>query len=553
MKTKIQVLLLSLLFSVFPFGGEAAYLTQVSDQVSRHAPSTASDHLITFTTPSGVHVPGRTMVINFPVTFNKSTVNYTDIDFSHGPVTGYETVETLAAAPGVGVWGVSWSANDLIFTSPTDSAVNEISPNDKVKIIIGLNAVGGDAQIINAASTGSYPVEIDGSFGDRWFFALAVTNDQVNVDTNIGVDVIAPTVQVLSPNGGEVWYTDTVYNIIWNASDDVALDPNPIYLYYSINNGSSWNLIASNLANSGTYAWTLPNINSQYVKVRVSAQDSSANLGSDESDNFLTIRPRQNNGTTSPLWPDGEALAYMEEQLRLPLLDGSGWAYPGDLIKTPEFTTVYLFGYDGMRHFFPNEKTFKTWYYDFSKVKILSLDELVKLRLGKNVVARAGVALMKSETSNHVFAVAFKGVLHRIVAEEASKKLYGPDWNKKVKDIPDVFWGDYKVAPKELDGEAYPLITLISSFSSNYVDSWVASVKTPYPLGTVFKYPNKSEVYLLTVEGKRHFANEYAFYDNEYYWSSVLEISEEYQYPDGSKINFREDDLNNPYYESGRK
>ncbi|HOX97393.1 MAG TPA: hypothetical protein PL066_03540 [bacterium] len=523
--SKISILLVIVLFSVFPFVGEAAYLTQVSDHVSRHAPNVASDHEITFTTPSGVHASSRSIVIHFPTAFNKSTVDYTDIDFSHGPVTGYETSETLAAAPGVGVWGVAWSGNNLTFTSPTNAAVNEIAANDKVKIIIGLNAAGGNAQIINAASSGSYPVNIDGTFGDRWFFALAVTNDQVNVTANNGADVTAPTVQVLSPNGGEVWYNDTVYNITWNASDDVALDPNPIYLYYSINNGSSWNLIASNLANSGSYAWTLPNINSQYVKVRVSAYDSSANLGSDESDGFFTIRPRSSG--TNPLWPEGESLGYVEEQLRLPLLDGSGWAYPGDLVKTPEYTTVYLFGYDGMRHYFPNEPTFKTWFYDFSKVKIVKLEDLIQLRLGKNIVARAGVKLVKAYTAPDVYAVSYNGVLHRVPDENVARQMYGVDWSKKIMDIPDVFWGDYVISGDDLTSAVYPL-------------------------GTLIKYPNLAPVYLLSANGKRHLANEYAFYDNEYYWSSVLEVPESYVYADDSKINFREDNLNNPYYVSVR-
>lgn len=524
MKIKNLILFFAIWLLFFPLLTKAAYLTQVSDQVSRHAPNVASDHAITFTTPSGVHTSGRTMVINFPASFNKSTVNYTDIDFFHGPITGFEISETLAATPSVGVWGVTWSGNNLVFTSPTDSALNEIAPNDKVKILIGLNAVGGDAQIINPATPGSYPVNIDGSFGDRWFFALVITNDQVNVTANNNIDVVPPTVQVLNPNGGELWYSGEVYNITWNASDDVALASNPIYLYYSINNGSSWNLIASNLVNSGSYAWTLPHINSQYVKVRVSAYDSSTNLGSDESDAFFTIRPRQN-VVTNPLWPSGESLGYVEEQLRLPLLDGSGWAYPGDLVKTPEYSTVYLFGYDGMRHYFPNEAIFKTWFYDFSKVKIIKLEDLIKLRLGKNIVARAGVKLVKAFTSPDVYAVTYNGVLRRLPNEVVARQLYGENWTKKVIDIPDVFWGDYSISADDLT-----------------IDE--------YPLGTLIKYPNKVEVYLLSRTGKRHIANEYAFYDNEYYWSSVVEVSESYQYPDSSQINFREDILNNPYYVS---
>jgi hypothetical protein len=118
-------------------------------------------------------------------------------------------------------------------------------------------------------------------------------------------------------------------------------------------------------------------------------------------------------------------------------------------------------------------------------------------------------------------------VLRRVPNENTAQQLYGQNWKTKIMDVPDVFWGDYSISSDEL-------------------------APGQYPLGSLIKYSNKVEVYLLSAQGKRHLTNEYAFYDNEYYWTSVLEIPETYQYNDDSKINFREDSLNNPYYVSGQ-
>src|SRR4030042_1253399 len=51
----------------------------------------------------------------------------------------------------------------------------------------------------------------------------------------------------------------------------------------------------------------------------------------------------------------------------------------GDLIKasTP---AVYYYAADGGRYVFPNEKTFKTWYVDFSTVKTITDAELAAIQ-----------------------------------------------------------------------------------------------------------------------------------------------------------------------------
>ena len=44
-------------------------------------------------------------------------------------------------------------------------------------------------------------------------------------------------------------------------------------------------------------------------------------------------------------------------------------ASSGDLIRGTSFSTVYYYGSDGMRYTFPNEKSYFSWYTDFSDRK----------------------------------------------------------------------------------------------------------------------------------------------------------------------------------------
>lgn len=105
---------------------------------------------------------------------------------------------------------------------------------------------------------------------------------------------------------------------------------------------------------------------------------------------------------------------------------------------------VYYRGTDGKRHAFPNSRVFFTWYADFSTVQDVSAEEMSASALGKNVTYKPGSKLVKFTTLNNVYAVAKGGTLRWVKSEEVAAALYGADWNKKVDDISDVFYLDYK-------------------------------------------------------------------------------------------------------------
>lgn len=117
----------------------------------------------------------------------------------------------------------------------------------------------------------------------------------------------------------------------------------------------------------------------------------------------------------------------------------------GDLIKGSG-PAVYYFGPDGRRYVFPNDKTYFTWYSDFSKVKTVSDGVLSTIPLGRsNVTYRPGRKMIKITTDPKVYAVDQGGFLRGIGSEQLAETLYGLNWKKNIDDVADGFFVNYKM------------------------------------------------------------------------------------------------------------
>lgn len=116
----------------------------------------------------------------------------------------------------------------------------------------------------------------------------------------------------------------------------------------------------------------------------------------------------------------------------------------GDLIKASH-PSVYYYGANGKRYVFPNERTFKSWYADFSGVKKITDTELAAIAIGGNVTYRPGVKMVKIETDPKVYALGKGGVLRWIATEEVARALYGANWARQIDDLPDEFFTNYTV------------------------------------------------------------------------------------------------------------
>jgi M6 family metalloprotease-like protein len=103
-----------------------------------------------------------------------------------------------------------------------------------------------------------------------------------------GPDLVAPTVTVASPNGGEAFEPgDTIY-VQWIADDNNVVDS--VSIYYSQNAGVDFTLLASSEPDDSIYAWVAPDISSDSCLVRVVAYDPAQLAGEDVSDAIFAIK-----------------------------------------------------------------------------------------------------------------------------------------------------------------------------------------------------------------------------------------------------------------------
>lgn len=145
----------------------------------------------------------------------------------------------------------------------------------------------------------------------------------------------------------------------------------------------------------------------------------------------------------------------------------------GSLVKA-SLPAVYFVGGDGKRYVFPNEKTYKTWYADFSSVMTITDAELAALPIGGNVTYKPGVRMIKITSLPKVYAVSKGGALHWVTSEAVAVALYGANWNKMIDDVPDWAWVNYVESSD---------INSASDFNASS-ESSIASINTDKNLGS---------------------------------------------------------------------
>ncbi len=93
-----------------------------------------------------------------------------------------------------------------------------------------------------------------------------------------------PSACTTSPSGGGLLVPNSQHEITWTATDDDSVDS--IDLYYSVDGGATYppsQLIASGLADVGSYSWTVPQVETGQARVKVIATDSDSNIVEAES------------------------------------------------------------------------------------------------------------------------------------------------------------------------------------------------------------------------------------------------------------------------------
>jgi hypothetical protein len=189
----VAIVLWSLGLSAIRFA-EAANVTSFSDTLSDSAPAVASDHTLTFTTPTGV-VNGQTITVDFSDgPFVVGSVDFTDIDIA--TTSGQFT---LAANCAGSEMASAAFAGTLLTITMCSGDGSLIAANGTTTISIGLNAAGGNAQLTNPAA-GSREISMTAGASDSGATRVAIVS---NVLVTASVDTLF-TFTVTGVAGGEM-------------------------------------------------------------------------------------------------------------------------------------------------------------------------------------------------------------------------------------------------------------------------------------------------------------------------------------------------------------
>ncbi|MDZ7343497.1 MAG: T9SS type A sorting domain-containing protein, partial [candidate division KSB1 bacterium] len=139
----------------------------------------------------------------------------------------------------------------------------------------------------NAANTGSYSWQVPDLSSNDCLIRISDTSDGNPSDVSDHVfsivSIPAATLTVNSPNGGENWQAGSTHDITWTSTGSIGA----VKIEFSSNGGSSWNTIANNAANTGSYSWQVPDVSSNDCLIRIS--DTSDGNPSDVSDHTFSI------------------------------------------------------------------------------------------------------------------------------------------------------------------------------------------------------------------------------------------------------------------------
>ncbi|MBI1908300.1 hypothetical protein HYS28_02700 [Candidatus Uhrbacteria bacterium] len=231
---------------------------------------------------------------------------------------------------------------------------------------------------------------------------------------------------------------------------------------YSTNNGDSYTAIVSDTANDGSYTWTVPDIDSDQVFIRIQGTDLATVLAYDRSDSEFTIgtvAASDDEDTTDEdedTSSDDSDTAETSDDVTVPSSGETG-ASPvtgeteeisaveaGMYVRSVYFDTVYyLEGQDDgsiVRRPFMDSQTYFTYFDSWDEVETVTDATLPTLTLGAPMLPQAGVVLVKIQSVAKVYAIEGDGELRWVTSESVAEEIYGEDWADYVIDIPDTLW-----------------------------------------------------------------------------------------------------------------
>ena len=135
----------------------------------------------------------------------------------------------------------------------------------------------------NLANTGQFVYILPDTSADSCRVRVAATATGVPVDESDHAFTIYPEIKVTMPNGGEKWQVAAAQRIGWTTQKYTG----KVNVSYSVNNGTSWTVLAENQAAADTIAWLTPNVVSDHCLIKVAGVKDG--LPTDQSDAVFAL------------------------------------------------------------------------------------------------------------------------------------------------------------------------------------------------------------------------------------------------------------------------
>ncbi len=119
-----------------------------------------------------------------------------------------------------------------------------------------------------------------------------------------------PEVTLTRPQGGETFTAGETEDVLWTTS--AGEDPvDHVSLFYSPDGGSMWNTIETEIGDTGSYTWTVPNEHSSDCLFRVQVRDTSGRTAEDVSGTFSIegVPPAPPSGLNVELYGTAQAIS----------------------------------------------------------------------------------------------------------------------------------------------------------------------------------------------------------------------------------------------------
>jgi hypothetical protein len=237
--------------------------------------------------------------------------------------------------------------------------------------------------------------------------------------TNVGSSNTPIELSYISPATGAKLHAGDTTQITWSSSASAGSFVN---IDISTDGGLSFAPLFTNLPNTGSVDWIVPEVDSQAV--------------------FLSLVTT--NGILAIAGVDSPMFTIIGTPVINPVPDTDGFTHT--FVRGKTSPAVYYIDADFVRHAVLNEATYFTYEDSWEAVTVVHDSQLSDYPLGSILLPKPGVVLVKFYADNRVYALEAQGektLLRHIENERQAEELYGTNWAAYVIDIDPVFWGKF--------------------------------------------------------------------------------------------------------------